>query len=99
MEEQLVRWGSARHDARPADAGERQGRGGRASADRSAFAYSRRAGWARGCGLCTDRQRHSLDEPEHTADQQAVEADAALKFFALRLDEPSRQVIDHLRVA
>ena len=55
---------------------ERQGRGGRTPADRSARADSGCAGRARRRGVCPDRQRHAVDESEHAADQQAVEAHA-----------------------
>jgi hypothetical protein len=69
---------AARHDARPVDDRERQGRGGRTVADGSACPDSRCSGRAGRRGVCPDRQRHLVDEPEHAAHQQIVEAHAEI---------------------
>ena len=77
VEEQHFRRRAARHDARSADDRERQGRCGRTIADGSAYADS---GCSRGTGrrgLCSDRQRNTFDEREHSADQPVVEADSS----------------------
>ena len=57
---------------------ERQGRCGRAAARRSPRAHSRRTRRTRRRGLCVHRQRDAVDEREHSADEQAVEAHAEI---------------------
>ena len=57
---------------------ERQSRCGRAAADRSRHADSGCPRRSRRRSLCVHRQRHAVDEPEHSPDQQAVEADAEI---------------------